>query len=100
MDDASDGEVWARWAKNCPPDVFHVVPDCNTPSGPTAHDTVCSLFAGHRGCHTFEYTDPLDDALTNDPEFQRAARRLRKLMDRLVPRQPSGDSDGGEVGAR
>ncbi|MEU9335740.1 hypothetical protein AB0D49_21580 [Streptomyces sp. NPDC048290] len=100
LDDAGDGEVWALWAKGCPPDMFRVVPDCNTPSGPTAQDTVCSLFAGHRGCHTFEYTDPLQDALTSDPEFRRAARRMQKLMARHIPRQPSGDDDGGEVEAR
>ncbi|MEU9338158.1 hypothetical protein AB0D49_34250 [Streptomyces sp. NPDC048290] len=100
LDDPSDGEVWAQWADGCPPDTFRVVPDCNTPSGPTAADEVCTLFDGHPGCHTFEYTDPVQDALTSDPEFQREVRRLRKLIDRHIPRQPSSEGDGGEVEAR
>ncbi|MEU9333266.1 hypothetical protein AB0D49_08875 [Streptomyces sp. NPDC048290] len=58
LDDPSDGEVWAQWADDCPPDTFRTVPDCNTPSEVAAQDTVCTLFDGHPGCHTFEYTDP------------------------------------------
>ncbi|MEU9333861.1 hypothetical protein AB0D49_11975 [Streptomyces sp. NPDC048290] len=95
LDDPSDGEVWAQWADGCPPDTFRTVPDCNS-----GQDTVCTLFDGHPGCHTFEYTDPVAEAIRSDPEFQREAGRLRKLIDRHIPRQPSGDGDAGEVEAR
>ncbi|MFE4666036.1 hypothetical protein ACFRI7_10065 [Streptomyces sp. NPDC056716] len=50
--------MWAEWADGRPAEKVLVLPDCNTDNA----DEVCVSFAGHPGCHTFEYTDPEDPA--------------------------------------
>ncbi|MET8827477.1 hypothetical protein ABZX40_22990 [Streptomyces sp. NPDC004610] len=58
LDDPSEGEVWAQWADGHRPDAFRIVPDCNAMSGPTPRDEACTLYVGHPGCHTWQYSDP------------------------------------------
>ncbi|MFE4665494.1 hypothetical protein ACFRI7_06170 [Streptomyces sp. NPDC056716] len=88
LDDASQGEVWAQWADGRRPDTFRVVPDCNTLSGPTPKDEACILYAGHPGCHTWQYTDPEHEAIEHSPEFQRAVSAVLKAV---VQRTPDGE---------
>ncbi|MET8826509.1 hypothetical protein ABZX40_28280 [Streptomyces sp. NPDC004610] len=58
LDTPSVGEVWAEWTDETAERVV-VRPDCYTSNGGVGGaDEVCTLFAGHPGCHTFEYVDP------------------------------------------
>ncbi|MFE4666793.1 hypothetical protein ACFRI7_18385 [Streptomyces sp. NPDC056716] len=89
LDDAGQGEVWAQWTDGHRPDTFLVVPDCNTLSGPTPKDEACILYAGHPGCHTWQYTDPEHEAIENSPEFQRA---LSDVLTAVIQRTPDGEA--------
>ncbi|MET8824726.1 hypothetical protein ABZX40_17635 [Streptomyces sp. NPDC004610] len=92
LDDASEGEVWVQWADGEAPDAFRVVPDCDTLSGPTPKDEACTLYAGHPGCHSWQYTDPEQESIAHSPDFQRAVSTVLKAVVQRAP-EPPGDGE-------
>ncbi|MGW4030104.1 hypothetical protein ACWEFL_12405 [Streptomyces sp. NPDC004838] len=70
LEDASGGEVWARWDDGSEPDYVAILPDCpaiDAESGPAAD--ACTLFAGHFGGHCFEFSDPEYDSVRTSPAY-------------------------------
>ncbi|MFI1017572.1 hypothetical protein [Streptomyces sp. NPDC020965] len=65
LDDATHGEIWARWEDDHTPDAVAILPDCPTHNGqPAGRNEGCELFEGHSGGHSHQFArtenEPLD----------------------------------------
>ncbi|MEU9603218.1 hypothetical protein [Streptomyces sp. NPDC048057] len=76
LDDRSDGDddrasgIWARWKSGIEPSCVTILQDCSIHNGkPGGANDACTLFAGHLGGHSHEFTDPEYEAALASPEF-------------------------------
>ncbi|MFI6285939.1 hypothetical protein ACIBCM_14465 [Streptomyces sp. NPDC051018] len=78
LTDARRGEVWARWENGREPDGISILGDCPADNGePGPSNDGCTLFAEHRGGHSFEFSDPEYDAIRTSPAYE----ELREEID-------------------
>ncbi|MEO3974106.1 hypothetical protein [Streptomyces sp. CAU 1734] len=64
IDEMDAGAVWAHWKDGRPPRVVEILADCESDNGePEGANEACTLFDGHAGGHSFEFSDPDYDAV-------------------------------------
>ncbi|MEU5977156.1 hypothetical protein [Streptomyces sp. NPDC047315] len=72
LDDGEGSGIWARWKSGIEPSAVTIQQDCPIHNGkPGAANDACTLFAGHSGGHSHEFTDPEYEAALASPEFVR-----------------------------
>lgn len=81
LDDSRQGEMWAAWADGRAPESVLLLPDCPAHNGRSdQNDEACTLFARHRGPHSFDLCDPEIEAIRATPEYGRLTAEIDALI--------------------